>query len=188
MIAEPLEKMLIRFSAPTLMGVKAASLLSVDRTEIPELFKKVAVFNRTFREHGLRFSVLCECNKRNLLYVYRPEMLQRKLEKKDHLELLEQYGYPVEEGVGKMLLHLRSRIAMCNSFPHEIGLFLDYPFSDVVSFIENSGEDCKLCGYWKVYSDVERAKECFSQYDACRDYMLARYFSGCSISSLLHAG
>lgn len=188
MISEPLEKMLIRFSAPTLMGIKAASLLSVDRTKIPELFRNVALCNRIFNKLGLRFAILCECNNRNLLYVYRPALLAEQLQKPECAELLERYGYPVQDRLGKMLLHLRSRIALCRSFQHEIGLFLDYPIDDVVAFIEKLGADCKLCGYWKVYCDVERAKACFAQYDACRDYLMDCNARGYSISNLLLAG
>lgn len=188
MVSRDLEKMLIRFSAPTLMGIKAASLLSIDRSKIPELFQNVALCNRIFGQLGLRFAVLCECNNRNLLYVYRPALLAEQLQKSEYVELLERYGYPVQEGLGKMLLHLRSRIALCQSFPHEIGLFLDYPIEDVVAFIEKLGADCKLCGYWKVYCDVDRAKACFAQYDACRDYLMDRHARGHSISNLLLAG
>ena len=188
MISKDLEQMLIRFSAPTLMGIKAASLLSVDRKQIPTLFQNIASYNRIFHKNGLRFAVLCECNKRSLVYVYRPDMLAEQLNKEEYAKLLKQYGYPIQDGVEKMLLHLRSRISHCHSFPHEIGLFLDYPFEDVVAFIENSGADCKLCGYWKVYSDVDRAKECFARYDACRDYLLEQHAQGYSISNLLLAG
>lgn len=43
-------------------------------------------------------------------------------------------------------------------FPHEVGLFLGYPPEDVEGFIENKARSCKITGYWKVYSDEEKAK------------------------------
>ncbi|MDR2245683.1 MAG: DUF3793 family protein [Treponema sp.] len=54
-------------------------------------------------------------------------------------------------------------------FPHEVGIFLGYPVDDVLGFVEHNGQNYKLCGYWKVYGDVELAKACFRQYDECRE-------------------
>ena len=55
------------------------------------------------------------------------------------------------------LARLRARLAQGGAFPHEIGLFLDYPADDVLAFVEKGGAGCKLCGYWKVYGDEEKA-------------------------------
>lgn len=188
MISLEFEKMLIQFCAPTLLGLKAASLISVSRGEMPDLFAQIARCNRTLGACGLRFSVLCECNRRNLVYVYRPALLEKRLADVECRALLARWDYPVEEGIGQMLLHLRGRIARCSDFPHEIGLFLDYPIPDVAAFIENAGADCKLCGYWKVYCDVESAKACFARYDACRAHLMAHFAAGNTISTLLTAG
>jgi hypothetical protein len=51
-----------------------------------------------------------------------------------------------------------------NGCPHEIGLFLGIPLHDVLGFIKNSGKNYLYCGYWKVYEDVEGAKEMFEAY------------------------
>jgi hypothetical protein len=53
-------------------------------------------------------------------------------------------------------------------FPHEVGFFLGYPPEDVIGFMENNGKGCKLCGTWKVYGDVEKARACFREYSLCR--------------------
>ena len=47
--------------------------------------------------------------------------------------------------------------------------------------------ECKLRGYWKVYCDVEAARERFACYDACRQCMLRMLAAGSTISQLLRA-
>ena len=58
--------------------------------------------------------------------------------------------------------HLQDRPASTLSgscaFPHEIGLFLGYPFEDVMGFIENKGENYLCSGCWKVYSCEQDAR------------------------------
>ena len=82
---------------------------------------------------------------------------------------------------------LRGRFDGGCGFPHEIGLFLDYPPEDVQAFIETGGEGCKLCGYWKVYHDVEAARERFACFDACRACLCRMLAAGNTISQLLCA-
>ena len=43
------------------------------------------------------------------------------------------------------------------NFPHEIGVFLGYPLDDVIGFIEH--KPYYLVGDWKVYQNVNEAKE-----------------------------
>jgi hypothetical protein len=39
---------------------------------------------------------------------------------------------------------------------------------DVIGFIENKGKGFKLCGFWKVYGDVEKSAALFKEYSWCR--------------------
>jgi ribosomal protein S24E len=52
-----------------------------------------------------------------------------------------------------------------------VGLFLGYPLDDVQGFIKNRGSHYKLCGAWKVYGDVEKARNHFRKYELCREHM-----------------
>lgn len=72
-------------------------------------------------------------------------------------------------------------------FPHEIGLFLGYQPEDVEGFRRHRGRSCKLCGYWKVYSDMERAQRLFRRYDRCREGLCARLAGGASLAEALDA-
>ena len=72
-------------------------------------------------------------------------------------------------------------------FPHEIGVFLGYPPADVQAFCRFGGANCKLCGYWKVYGDVEHARSCFARYDDCRECLCGGIGRGRTLAQLLAA-
>ena len=84
-----------------------------------------------------------------------------------------------------LLERLSGRIRQCAQFPHEIGLFLDYPTEDVQGFIENQGENYVLCGYWKVYGNAEKAKHTFESYDKCRKFLCNKLNQGYDIYQAL---
>lgn len=130
---------------------------------------------------------LCECKQRRLLFVYRPASLKNSLSAPQAAAILRGFGYDTGQGLDGMLAALRGRFAGACGFPHEIGLFLDYPPKDVQAFIETGGEGCKLCGYWKVYHDVEAARERFACFDACRACLGRMLAAGNTISQLLCA-
>ena len=76
--------------------------------------------------------------------------------------------------------------AMGYSLLHvNVGLFLGYPVDDVTGFIQNKGRNYLLCGYWKVYSDENRARRIFSNYDKCRNYLCNKLAQGESIYQAL---
>lgn len=112
--------------------------------------------------------------------------LQARLARPAVMQILRPLGYPVGGTLNQMLQVLRIRL-MQQHFPHEIGLFLDYPVADVVGFARKGGADWKLCGYWKVYDDVEKAKALFARYDACKERLCRFLAAGHSISQLYPA-
>ena len=78
-------------------------------------------------------------------------------------------------------------MAKMQEFPHEIGLFLGYPPEDVAGFIRHQGSHYKLCGKWKVYGDVERAKALFCEYDRCSECLQRHLNSGGRLSDFTAA-
>ena len=116
--------------------------------------------------------------------VFRPALLRSRLNTAGAKALLQRFGYPETDCLGVLLRQLKGRFTPGGDFPHEIGLFLDYPPEDVEAFISGSSE-CKLCGYWKVYGDVDGARERFACYDACRLCLCRMLAAGNTISQLL---
>ena len=180
------ESRLAAHCAPTLLGVKAASLFSLSEQEFPALQEELRRYNRSLCRAGLRFLILHRHAGRALILVYRPALLFSQLCAPDARALLAHYAYPPPRCLGALLRHLKGRFSSCGRFPHEIGLFLGYPTADVQAFIAGDAP-CKLCGYWKVYCDVDAAKERFACYDACRACVCRMLAEGCTISQLLCA-
>lgn len=172
---------------PALAGLKAANLVSLSREEFPDLEERVEDYGRWFAPKGVRFRLLCRCGKNALLLVYRPDLLERQLRQRQAAELLRRDGYPAGAELSVLLDRLSRRLGQGTEFPHEIGLFLGYPPEDVEGFQRHRGRHCKLCGYWKVYSDVDRARNMFRQYDRCRESLCARVARGMSLTQVFRA-
>lgn len=68
--------------------------------------------------------------------------------------------------------------------PHEIGAFLGYPADDVKGFIENRGNRYLMIGYWKVYSDLAKARMIFKEYDRAKDCAVNEFITGKSIREI----
>lgn len=175
---------LVQHSAPTLLGIKCASLISLG-TEHFALDEHIACFNARAARKGLRSRILCHCGKRALLFVYQEDMLQKRLAEPWARCLLSALGYQPQHGIEECLRTLANRIAAADEFPHEIGVFLGYPQEDIVGFIANKGENCKLCGCWKVYGCAESAKRTFSNYDKCRKFLSNRLEQGLDLYQAL---
>lgn len=173
-----LSRLLVIHSSPTLMNIKCSSLIclksltSVDKEEIKKL-----------KEKGLSFLFMKNKMGCPLLFVYRKIALSKLLREKDRASVLTKFGYN-PNNIDSLLSKLKKRLEENKDFPHEIGLFLGYPTDDVVSFIENKGQNYLYSGHWKVYHNEEKAKKTFNEYDMCRDCLLSSYNNGISIERL----
>ena len=187
MLSSYLEQVLVQHCAPTLLGAKSANLVSLSLAQLGDWEEELALCNRLFGAAGLTFRQMCYCKQRVLLLVYRRQLLEARLMEPNVHNLLLELGYPASQGVEELLACLERRMGSYEVFPHEIGLFLDYPVGDVLGFIRHEGAGGKLCRYWKVYEDVEAAKERFACYDTCRCCLQRLLALGQSISTLLAA-
>ncbi len=159
-----LDRLLAAYCAPTLAGIKPASLVSCSRVQCPDLPKRLAQYRRAFAGRGVCFEIVCVCRGRYLLLVYHCGLLGRRLAEPAVRHALRSFGYPDGASPLRLLRQLKQRIALApEDFPHEIGLFLGYPVEDVIGFIRNGGRRCKLCGLWKVYGDTQAAAAEFAR-------------------------
>lgn len=187
-MSEKLEHALAFHCAPALAGIKAANLVCLSGAEYPDLAGEVAAYDRAFCTRGVRFRILCQCHGRNLVLVYRPVLLERALGREQAEEILRERGYGNALTLSARLDRLSLRLrASGGEFPHEIGLFLDYPPEDVEGFRRCGGRGCKLCGYWKVYGDAEAARIRFRRYDRCRAALCRRVEAGVPLVRIFRA-
>jgi len=163
-----LERYLIEHCAPTLASLKTANLFSLNFSSENNFDKQFNKWNCQLGKKGISLLLLHRYQQTALIYVYRRTRLQDDLRKSGVAAFLAQYGYQSTD-IDYALSRLSERFNAGEDFPHEIGLFLDYPLSDVIGFIENEGRNCKLAGCWKVYSDEHAASKLFAKFKKCKD-------------------
>lgn len=157
------EETIVRFCAPTLSGIKTASLFTSDYYDKESLRKDIGQLNAILEKGGMRAAVLGYTQSAARVYIYRKAMLERDLSCQENRRLLQLFGYDTSS-VDKCLSRLLERLSD-EGFPHEIGLFLGYPVCDVIGFMEN--KQCLFSGLWKVYGNVEETKKVFEAYQNC---------------------
>lgn len=179
------EQKLAFHTAPSLLGIKCASLVSLRNDEF-DVAANTERFNRRAAARGLEIKTVCVCKNRALLLVYNRRKLAERLCRSDCRAVLRSCGYTDDMDCEDCLAHLGRRIAAEEGgFPHEIGIFLDYPVEDVIGFIENNGCNFKLCGYWKVYGNAEKAQRTFDNYNKCRKFLCNKLSEGQDICRAL---
>jgi hypothetical protein len=160
--AGEVKRAIIRHCSPLLMGCKPAVLFPLGAASVCLLLCALPLH--------IRCLPIREQKGRVLLFLFDRPLLENTIFCNPVREFLRGMGYPSRPLLPLFLAHLQKQFN-CRVFPHEVGLFLGYPLDDVQGFIKNQGSRYKLCGAWKVYGDVERARNHFRRYDLCREYV-----------------
>lgn len=176
-----LDRAVIVHASPTLARLKMGSLFNTVRGDA--FCAELQRLNEMFNSKGLVLMVLRNRGDRALMYLYRPSEIKRTLECQKIRAFLRSCGYEKFD-LESVLAHLCSRLENCDVFPHEIGVFLGYPLSDVISFIENEGQNCLCCGCWKVYSNECEAQRAFRRFQKCKEVYTRQFASGRPLSKL----
>lgn len=155
-------------AAPTLLGIKPATLLCPDSNGrdpgralkhcVPCLARMFGVKVASFRN---RAGAL-------LFLVYNPALLRRALSPAEVRELLTEAGYETRDASVESLLEMLGKKCSGRFFPHEIGVFLGYPAEDVRRFMVDGGRGCRLAGFWKAYKCEDQAKRCMELYQLAK--------------------
>lgn len=193
-----LERAIVRHCSPTLAGMKPGCLFNVPgafamdpdgrpashpescrvvQSRKEALDRAVERSNARLNPCGVEVRVVARRLCGALVFVFRPDLLERALREPRVSDRLTARGYDLA-GAGwleRAIRLLGSRLERCHkrnpnaSFPHESGFFLGYPYADVTGFIEHGGRDYLCCGTWKVYADKEQALDCFERYRRCTE-------------------
>lgn len=178
-----LERYIVEQCAPTLASIKTGTMFGVVEDDASELMRQVHNWREVLAHKGLILTVLRYRSGRALIYLGRVSQLTRDLSDPDAAGLLKSCGY-CQFGAGEVLERLRERLLSNEGFPHEIGLFLGYPFADVIGYIQNAGKNSKCTGYWQVYGDEQAAMRKFTAYRKCREVYKRLWNSGRSVLEL----
>lgn len=177
-----LESKLIQHAAPTLAGLKVANLLCLPKNVAT--VEAIRECQKKMRGKGISLLCLREQYDRILLYIFRPKRLMKWLEDAAVSDFLKRQGYE-ETSLSGALQTLRIHFQRQEGFPHEIGIFLGYPIEDVEGFIQHRGANCKYCGVWKVYGNVDEAKRLFQRYHKCQAVYERCYRAGFELPRLV---
>jgi hypothetical protein len=164
-VSDEIKGIIINHCGPVLMGLKPGALFVLKS-------ENAYVCLGGLLPARLSLMILRRSDTGLLVFVFAREKLARTIANKSIKTVLSGMGYPDEAPVFVFLDYLKKQFES-RDFPHEIGLFLGYPVDDVLGFVKHKGKNYKLCGYWKVYGNVERAKLCFRRYDKCRECLKA---------------
>ncbi len=186
-----MEKYLIEHCSPTLAGIKCGNIFTLRRHCVCDMniYKKIDSLNEELNEKNVFAHILCENKETIIVYIYRKNKLCEKLLKSSVQSILKDKSYDFSMfnsnyDLTDILNQLSSRFNGMPEFPHEIGIFLDYPESDVLSFIENKGKNCLCSDAWKIYSDVDSAKKICRNYRICKHAYKMSFLNGKTIKQL----
>lgn len=189
-----LQFQLILQCAPLLKGIKVACITNLER-------RHCRMLGGILKGTGITYRMLAVREERCLVILFREKEMERYLMGKEIREFLKEFGYILTEendghacepypDLDRVFGRLAERIGEASRrnlcFPHEIGVFLDYPIEDVRGFIENGGQECLLVGYWKVYHNRERAQMTFLAYDQAKTSAVNEFLTGKSIQDIVY--
>jgi hypothetical protein len=176
---EYIERLLACLAAPTIMGMKPATLVNLRRAgdgNIASVWEeRKDDLLRGMEVEAIEFPSVPHGSARRdstLLMLYKRDLLEKVFMSKESASILAPLGYGADALIDSRLDRLSRRFEFC--FPHEIGLFLGYPPEDVRGFIQNRGVKFLAVGYWKVYGDVDEARRSFQKFRS------AEYAAACS--------
>ncbi len=162
--------MLIFQCAPLFAGLKISNLFSAGKDDLSYIIKKAA-------ESGLKVKILAKVSGRYTLLLYNEEKLWDYIKSEEVYRFIKERGYE-PDSADDLLRELAERyedyLEGKSEFPHELGMILGYPYGDVVGFMSNKGENYLMNGYWKVYSNPEKARKIFKSYDEATEKMLRK--------------
>ena len=177
------EQLLIDQCSPTLAGLKTGNMFPVSIEAGQDICDELRRLNRLLREKGIRVVILRRTDKKALLYLYRPDYLERDLGRPEARQILEEKGYCCGSS-GSCLAQLIRHMTEDADFPHEIGLFLGYPPEDVRCFMEDTRRGVKCTGCWKAYNNEEEARKTFTKFRKCTDVYRRELSRGRSLLQL----
>lgn len=160
------EFLLVDYASQTLANRKLASLFTFKNTQNIDIGAMVSERNEILNKKNMYVEILRNNETSSQIYAYRPHKLTYVLNQTKVKTLLTGLGYKTND-LDQCIRHLKYRFKK-ESFPHEIGIFLGYPYEDVVGFIENKGNKFLANGYWKVYANKDEKIKLFETYNKIR--------------------
>lgn len=189
---------LVRNAAAVIEDVKPAAIFSLPmrayvggrwrQLRRESLDEALRAYQQALPGYGVRVRILYRTERRVFLLVWRPVQLNRVLGGADGMAILREQGYTgscerelVQELCRRLGDFYRS-LGDGAEFPHEIGIFLGYPASDVRCFM--AGERPTVVGAWNAYGDERAARRRFDLLGRHEHRCRSRFAAGESLHAL----
>lgn len=215
--AMELDESLLLYGAPTLLGLKCASLFTCSYTQKSqedlgglepkvmyraEFETELNALASRLEPYGVVFDILAWRTHGALLLVYRPTLLAQALQNPLAHDRLCGLGYDPDDTAAALSL-LKERLREFDTlsrprdfwdFPHEVGHFLGYAAEDVEAYtrMRARGFHCRSRrGAWFVYGDKAHMDECaqrFATLQAATSFAYAQHSEGTSLEALAAMG
>lgn len=180
-----IEKFLVYNLSIVIEGSKPSATVTLKK-DCDNTYGKWMKCGREFIETiGLNYVVLREDTSSAILLIYNPEILKSYLFTDKSYQFLTGIGYPLEQTLGSYLVKLKERYSIYHC-PHELGVFLGYPINDVEDFMKCTSKQCLMCGYWKVYNDLDHAVRVFEKYDIIKKQVAESILHGLKAHDLVY--
>lgn len=164
-------------AAPTIAKEKVSSLIIFNNRSKRNLYDYWEKYKSEIElKFPLKFYELKKNDKSVVVLFYNKEKLEETLSKIKNIKFLNRFGYSEDMNIEERLKMLSNRYE--KACPHEIGIFLGYPVDDVAEFINCPNKQCLMLGYWKVYYNLEEAKDTFKKYDMAKYKILNLVING----------
>ncbi|MFP3154870.1 DUF3793 family protein [Lachnospiraceae bacterium ZAX-1] len=169
--------------APVLLGIKMSNILITmpeHENFVYHLFKNTV------------FSVVCiqKDRQRIAFLIYHRRMLEQYMQCREVAIFMKKQGYQnldLDGKIKELSKRFSAHIEKKSEFPHEMGMFLGYPFEDVVGFMEQKGKNYLYAGYWKVYGNINTAKRSFASYNRAKRWVCAMVSQGVPVMKIIHS-
>jgi len=168
--------------SPLLTGIKISNLL-ITNCENEHLVRQL------FKNTLFSAEMIYKSDKKITFLIFQEDKLVDYLSGKEENALLNFLGYN-EMKLPEIFAEFSNRFARYmenrENFPHEMGLFLEYPVDDVIGFIDNQGKKYLHIGYWKVYGNLQKALETFERYNVAKENIVRMLAQGVTIERIMN--
>ncbi len=175
---------------PVLLRKKPSSIVTLRKALLEEETTFYVEFYNKLKAAGAEYTVLAEDERCVFLFIFQRELIRAFYCGHKNHEPLDGYQCGGDEFcVERFLQTLKKRFTDYKSgstdFPHEIGIFLGYPVGDVENYIAHNGKNYLVCGYWKVYDNLDKAVQKFRLYDEYKHKALEMFKSGKELNEIV---
>lgn len=167
--------------APVIKNLTCANTL----TTKPGSYKRIYL---QLKDTDLKVKCLYKDLIREVLIIYRKDALIESLALSSSKNYLKEFDYKcsdLDESLDKLASRFKDFYINNKEFPHELGIFLNYPIEDIKGFVLNNGKNSLYTKYWKVYSNLDKAKKIFKKFDEAIETSLRQVVDGYKLCDII---